>query len=111
MIPPQKIIEIKQKLRRGYPQGELINELADEGYSDEEIREALFELEGPKSDSKIKDLPLWYMASICFIVLGIAILTVRWIWIYDLGWVFLILGLAGVCVKHVIIDYNKKNEP
>ena len=108
MIPEEKIIEIKRKLRKGYPQGELINDLSNEGYTAEEIQDAMFSLEGPKKDNKTKDLPLWYMASICFIILGMAILSVRWLWIYYFGYVFLILGLAGLFAKYFIIDYGKK---
>jgi hypothetical protein len=108
MIPEEKIVEIKRKLRKGYPQGELINDLSNEGYTAEDIQSALFNLEGPKKDQKIKDLSLWYLASICFIILGIAILSVKYLWIYYYGYVFLILGLAGLLVKYFIIDSGNK---
>ncbi|HET6993387.1 MAG TPA: hypothetical protein VFI06_00330 [Chitinophagaceae bacterium] len=108
MIPPQKIIEIKRKLKSGYPQGELINDLANEGYSANEINDALFSVEGPKADSSSREFSLWYMASVCFIILGIGILSVRGLWIYYFGYIFLILGLLGAGIKYFVIDHSKK---
>jgi hypothetical protein len=108
MIPPQKIIEIKKKLKSGYPQGELMNDLASEGYTIDEINDALFRLEGVKEPSHARELPLWYMASVCFIILGIGILTVRGLWIYEYGYIFLILGLVGAGIKYFVIDNNSK---
>jgi hypothetical protein len=108
MVPEEKITEIRKKLRKGYPQGELTNDLANEGYTTEEIQDAFFNLEGAKPDHKAKDFPLWYMTSIFFIIIGIAILSVKYLWIYYYGYIFLILGIAGLLVKYFIIDPGKK---
>jgi hypothetical protein len=108
MIPPGKMIKIKKKLKSGYPQGELIKDLVNEGYAADEVNDALFGLEGAKAGDKAREFSLWYMASISFIVLGIAILTVEGLWIYYFGYVFLILGLVGAGIKYFIIDNNNK---
>jgi hypothetical protein len=109
MIPEEKVIEIKKKLRRGYPQGDLINELFSEGYTNDEIQEALFNLsEKTKSGSTTPNTPLWYLASIGLIILGITIVSFKHLWIYPYGFPILALGLIGFCVKHLVYDPEQK---
>lgn len=104
----EKKKEIEKKLRKGYPQGELINDLLSEGYTQEEINNALFVLSTPsKEKSKADDFPLWYWASIGFIILGIAVLSVRYLWIHDFGYVFLASGLIGLFVRFIIQESKK----
>jgi hypothetical protein len=110
MISEEKIVEIKRKLKKGYPQGELINDLTNEGYTSEEILQALYSLSEKNTiNKKINNTPLWYAVSIGFIILGIAILSVKYLWIYYYGYVFLVLGIAGLIIKQVVANKTKKN--
>ncbi len=110
MISAQKMSEIKKNLKKGYPQGEMINDLIKEGYEPGEINDALFQIQGSKPGSDAREFPLWYMASICFIILGIAILSVPGLWIYFFGYVFLIVGVVGVAIKFLVIDNGKNHD-
>lgn len=108
MIPKEKIIEIKKKLKKGCPQGELINDLIEQGYSPEEIQDAMYALSGtPQTSNKPIHIPLWYAVSIGFIILGIAILSVKYLWIYYYGYFFLAIGIIGFLVKF-FIDNNRQ---
>jgi hypothetical protein len=105
----EKINEIKKKVRKGYPPGELENDLFNEGYTAEEIQNVFSNLSGnTQMKDKPKNIPLWYAISIGFIILGIAILSVKYLWIYYYGYVFLILGLVGVLLKYLITIPGKK---
>lgn len=105
----EKIEEIKRKLRGGYPQGELETELRSEGYSNEEIQNLFYGLVKKQSvNDRPKTIPLWYAASIGFIILGVAILSVKYLWIYYYGYVFLVLGLIGLATKFFMNISNKK---
>jgi hypothetical protein len=68
---------VRSKLKRGYPEGELRNELLQEGYTAEEIQKAIYDpptdpAEIKKAERKKFDSnPLWYLGSIVFIILGL----------------------------------------
>lgn len=109
MLTEEKIQEIRKKLQKGYPQGELFNELLQQGYSSYEIQNALYALS--QKQEKISNpinIPLWYAASIGFIILGIAILSVKYLWIYNYGYIFLGLGITGLLAKYLIDEAKKK---
>ncbi len=105
MIPEEKIKEIKKRLRNGYPEGELINDLLKEGYALEDIREAIW----PASLSNItenNDFPIWYLLSVGFFILGLALIAVPIVWLSEYGWFFIITGIAGI-VLHFFLRVKK----
>jgi hypothetical protein len=109
MFTDEKRQEVKKKLTQGYPQGELINDLLEQGYSSKEIQDTLYTLStNRQKGNKSTTIPLWYAASIGSIILGIAILSVKYLWIYYYGYVFLILGLVGLIVELFMIAAKKK---
>lgn len=68
MLTEQKIKQIRKQLRSGMPQGEIKNELLNEGYSEEEISKAFV----PHK----YDMRSWYLISgIVFLVAGIWFFT------------------------------------
>jgi hypothetical protein len=108
MIPEEITDGIKKQLRKGYPQGEIINDLKKQGYSKEEIEETFYSLTSRKgTQSGTGNIPLWFMLSIGFVILGIAILSVKYLWIYKWGYFFLVAGLAGICIKYFVLGSGK----
>jgi hypothetical protein len=106
MIADAVIGEIKRKLRRGYPQGELINDLLKEGYTDHEIEEAFYKLSNPdKNTKKTTSFPLWYVICTGLLITGIAILNI--FHNSALGFLFLIPGIAGIIIRYIMNSEKK----
>lgn len=98
---------VQKKLRKGYPQGELVNDLLKEGYSEDDIHKAIYngssqEKEGRQSLSKSNNMPLWYLLSVGFVILGLALVSVKFIWLSEYGWFFLITGLVGIAARFIL---------
>jgi len=77
MQPEMMLKEIRKKLRRGYPAGELLNELKTTGYSDE-AAEALMDLAATDTVRKsgISKSPNYSMLSLvgtCCLITGLAV--------------------------------------
>lgn len=97
---------IRKKLQRGYPEGELVNDLLKEGYSLDDIQKAIYNSSSGKTAqqgfSKGSNIPLWYLLSVGLVILGLALVSVKFIWLSKYGWVLLVIGLAGIAARFVI---------
>jgi hypothetical protein len=60
----------KSKLKRGYPEGELRNDLLKEGYTYKQIQEAIYTSTAKSDEKKLDSNPFWYISSILIIILG-----------------------------------------
>jgi hypothetical protein len=108
MIPEEKIQEIRKKLKKGYPQGELINDFLKQGYSEIEIQDALYKLSNSKNaNNKSTDFPIWYTVCAGLLITGISILNI--FHNSALGFFFLIPGIAGIIIRF-ILKPAKQNE-
>lgn len=108
MITEQKIKQVKKLLRRGVPEGELITDLKDEGFSDQEIEKVFASARGPGKRVIPFERPLWYMISVGFIILGVTIILGPPLWLRSFEYLFLIVGLAGIVVR-AFLSVTKKN--
>jgi len=99
---------VRRKLRSGHPEGELRNELIKEGHSPEEIESLFYRISNRNRlthSSKHEDFPVWYLISFGLLITGIAILGV-----YknsDLGYFFVIPGVAGILIRWAILIGKK----
>lgn len=110
MKTPEELKEyIKNKLKRGYPEGELRNDLLSEGYTSEQIQEAIY---SPASDSEEKKLdsnPFWYFGSVIIILLGFYRLSTNsgsntW------GITIIIAGVVSLLAKIIIPLFENPKE-
>jgi hypothetical protein len=107
MIPEEKIQEIRKRLKKGYPQGELINDFLKQGFSENEIQGALYKLSKSKNTNKSVGFPLWYVVCAGLLITGISILNI--FHNSALGFFFLIPGIAGIIIRF-ILKSAKQNE-
>jgi len=103
---------VRKKIKRGYPEGELRNDLLQQGYSDEEIQRFIYdpEINVKKKSKRITDSPLWYAISVGFLILGLTLFLGPSIWLREFNLLFLILGLIGIIAKYILrnIEEQKK---
>jgi hypothetical protein len=101
---------VKNKLKRGYPEGELRNDLLQEGYTAEQIQKAIYD---PPTDpgeikkaerKKTDDNPLWYLASIGIVITGVSLKSTKYYADSSWGNTLIIAGLAGLALK-IILPY------
>src|SRR5690349_11566480 len=94
---------IRRKLRKGYPEGELKNELVAEGYTNEEIEKALYNIVAshPSVTTGTAKFPLWLIFSFGLLIVGIAILNFPLLWLTFLGWPCTLLGSMGILIWYV----------
>ncbi len=78
-IMPEKITEIKSKLKKGEPEGEIKEQLRQEGYSEDEIRKAFL--------AHHYDMRSWYL----FFGIAVTLFGVYKLFMQE-GLLFLILG-------------------
>jgi len=109
MITGEKIKEIRRLLRKGYPQGELTNDLLSAGYTDEEIQQAYYSLY-PKTPTEGNPnfFPLWYPACIGIVIIIMAILAVEYGMIRYYKYVFPALGMFSLAVGSLAYKLGKK---
>ncbi len=95
MLTKEKIETVKKQLRSGVPEGEIKNELKNEGYSDEEIQKA-FPAHNP-------DMRSWYLIS------GI-IITLFGLWSFynNRGLLFILLGILMLWFYYKETQKRKK---
>ena len=103
----------RKKLRRGYPAGELKNELLDEGYSAEEIDSAFYNSAAPSGHaSKINpgQYPLWFFLAVGLLILGISFKSIqRKLFGGDWTDIVLIVGILGTTAGLIFI-YTKNQK-
>jgi len=109
VISDEKIKQIRKRLIRGYPQGELTNELLAEGYSGEEIQEAYFSLY-PKTQTadNSSSFPLWYVLCVGIVILLMAIFAVEYRMIRYYKYVFPALGMFSIAASSLADKFVKK---
>jgi hypothetical protein len=98
-----KIKEVKKLIRNGMPDGEVIADLKEEGFSDEEIQKIFYLSATENNKSASSEKSLWYLVSIAFMILGVTLLLGPPIWVKNYGYFFLIAGLVGLFVKYFIL--------
>jgi hypothetical protein len=108
---------VKNKLKRGYPEGELRNELLQEGYTAEQIQKAVYDpptdpLEIKKAQRKILDNnPFWYLTSIGIIIIGMYRKSSEGNHTTIYTWLLIGTGIIGLGLKIIlplIEDLKKK---
>jgi hypothetical protein len=109
VISEEKIKAIRKLLRKGYPQGELTNDLLSEGYTSEEIQQAYYSLY-PKTQTRNNSsfIPLWYAACVGIAILFMAILAVEYELIRYYKYVFPALGMFSLAAGSLADKFGKK---
>jgi fatty acid desaturase len=104
MLTDEKKGLIRKKLKRGYPQGEIKEELRKEGYSEQEIEAAFNTLREHNSQSRGK-FPISFVLGTGLVITGIAVLA-----IFpgaSLG-LFFLLGGAATFIVGFFLEKAKK---
>jgi len=102
---------IQKKLRKGYPQGELVNDLLREGYSAEEIDKAIYDSsKGNATSTGASENPVWFVITTGLGIVGISIISVNYFrYFHTLGYTLIVIGAAGIFIKfiHPFLEKNK----
>lgn len=98
---------MRKSLRKGAPEGELIADLQEEGFSEEDIQIVLYSPGGENKRLVASENRLWYLTSIALLNLGITILLGPRLWLTSYGYVLLIAGLTGIGFKILL---KRRNE-
>jgi hypothetical protein len=110
MKTPEELKEyIRNKLKRGYPEGELRNDLSSEGYTFEQIQEAIYSPASDPEEKKLDSNPFWYMGSVVIILLGFYRLSTNsgsntW------GMILIIAGIVSLLAKIIIPQFEDPKE-
>ena len=75
MLTEEKKLQIRKKLRNGYPQGEIMEELSKEGYTKEEIEAAFNTLTEHTSKSR-GNFPVSFVLAAGLAITGISVLAI-----------------------------------
>src|SRR5881394_2559511 len=92
---------VKKKLKNGYPEGELINELLQEGYTNEEIQKAIYDAPATGTDPTTRNQatpvhhPLWFVFTSALGIVGLAFVSVSVFINRTIGYTLLGIGLIG----------------
>lgn len=105
MIPPEKIADCRRQLKRGYPQGELIQELLDQGHTREEV-EAVFNGMVPLKKKAAGEYPWGYVLGWGLVITGISVLAV--FSGATLGYFFLLGGGLSLLISFFLEEEKKK---
>jgi hypothetical protein len=107
---------VTKRLKNGYPQGELINDLLGEGYRSEEIQKAIYD---PPEDKELKkeaqppaNYPFWFVLTITSGITGLSIVSVSLFRNSMIGYILIAVGIIGLFVKFIIplIMENQKKK-
>ena len=90
---------VRKKLKGGYPEGELREDLLQNGYSAPEIEAAISEASQGKFPNQQKELPAWYLISGGFLILGISLRAVKGLWLEPFSWPLIIIGTLGILLR------------
>jgi len=106
---------VKKKLKNGYPEGELINELLNEGYTKDGIQKAIYE---PKADDESAKqsghqtkYPIWFVLTSAAGVTGLLFISAGLFRNKLLWYILPGIGLAGLLIRFILPfneDQNKK---
>ena len=108
----QLVSFVKKKLRSGYPEGELINDLLKDGYAAEEIVKAIYVATIGTADRSTKKksdekMSMWNLAGASLVILGISLNSVDTNF-KQYGYFVLAAGILCLVVKYII---SVKDEP
>ena len=113
MITEEKIKQIRKQLSKGEPEGEIKNQLRNEGYTEDEIGALFFNLFSKKTDSnKVKgsqdnNAQLFNLIGACFIIAGVSMLAINtWLTAYAIP--LIVLGAISLCAKYFIPAKKEK---
>jgi hypothetical protein len=92
---------VRKKIRSGYPEGELREELKNQGYTQSDIDE-LFSSGKTGSRQPSPTYPMWYLVSGGLFILGIALTAVPGLWLQPFSWPLIIIGALGIVIKFLL---------
>lgn len=104
---------VRKKLKKGYPDGELRNELLQQGYNKEEIERLIYNPPATEAGKqkenrqRLDNNPLWYFASIGLLITGIAFKSVSYFRESSLGTILLVAGIGGLIAKVILSIKNR----
>ena len=114
MITEEKIKWVKGQLSKGEPEGEIKNQLRNEGYTEDEIAALFFNLFLKKASSKkIKSIgdtnaQMVNLIGVCFLIAGISMLVIN-TWLRSYSVTLIILGVIILCVNYLFpVKNNQK---
>jgi hypothetical protein len=107
MMTNEKIKQVRKLLKRGVPAGELITDLKEEGFSDEEI-DTVFRVSRKSERRVILESSFLSLVSISFIIAGGTILLGPPFWLRPYGYFILIAGLLGIVVRRFMASKTKR---
>ena len=106
---------VKRKLKSGYPEGELLNDLLQEGYTHEEIQKAIYDPPATGIDPVTRHRtppvhhPLWFVFTSALGIVGLAFVSVGIFNNRTIGYILLAAGLIGLLIKYIIPVIIKNN--
>ncbi len=113
MVTEEKIKQIRKQLSKGEPEGEIKNQLRNDGYTEDEINTLFFNLYEKKSDlNKVKrsqnnNAQLFNLIGACFLIAGISMLIINtWLTAYAIP--LIVLGAISLCAKYFIPAKKEK---
>ena len=103
---------VRKKLRSGYHEGELRNELLAEGYSEPEIEQAFYNslMKPAKTPaSNPGEYPLWFFLSVGLLILGISFKSIQRGGWFSGDWTDYVLGagIVGTLVGIMLTQFKK----
>jgi hypothetical protein len=108
MISEEKKFSIRKRLRMGQPQGDLVEELLQEGHSMEEIS-TVFNPPAKRSGTHQPEYPIAYVLGAGLCITGLSILAV--FSGAQLGYLFLLGGAVAFVVGYFFEQEKKKYKP
>jgi hypothetical protein len=109
MITEEKINAVRKLLKSGVPQGELYNNLLNEGYTTEEIGKIFFDASVKKAERKKSssyEIHYFSLIGVALIITGIAIHAYP-TWLLGFGTISIIAGVICLGVG-LYISTNKR---
>ncbi len=103
---------VQKKLRRGYPQGELVNELLQEGYAADEIDKAIY-LAGKNEEKPgpVGNNPVWFVLTTGLGIVGISLLSVSYFANFrPVGYTLILIGATGIFIKFLLPFLEKSTK-
>jgi magnesium-transporting ATPase (P-type) len=105
---------VKKKLKNGYPEGELINDLLQEGFTNEEIQKAIYEPIADNGSTKQSrqqtSYPLWFLLTSAAGIVGLSFISVSLFRNNLLWYILLAIGLAGLLIRFIKPHINEEKK-
>ena len=90
---------IKKKLHRGYPEGELREDLKEQGYTQDEIDRAFLFASRKNLPARTSEFPLWYAVSVGVLIFGISLKAVKGLWLEPIAVPLIVIGIVGILLR------------